>query len=72
MELDQLRAERRRVAADLANVEKGIKDVEVMLATRSIQRHKAELVLAECAEASRRLADQLLLLDTGLAELQRS
>ena len=66
MELRTLLTERSRVAADLANVEKGLLAVQMLVARRGITRDRAEAVIAECSEEEERLARRLADLDTTL------
>ena len=66
MEIRPLLAERNRVAADLANVEKGMLAVQMLVARRGITRDRAEAVIAECSEEEERLARRLADLDTTL------
>ena len=66
MELRTLLTERSRVAADLANVEKGMLAVQMLVARRGITRDRAEAVIAECSEEEKRLARRLADLDTTL------
>ena len=66
MELRTLLTERSRVAADLANVEKGLLAVQMLVARRGITRDRAEAVIAECSEEEKRLARRLADLDTTL------
>jgi hypothetical protein len=63
---ENLRAEREHIAWDLKNVEKGIRDVEALAASRQITRDYAEAVLAQCREEHKRLCDRLMLLDASL------
>ena len=63
MELRTLLTERSRVAADLANVEKGMLAVQMLVARRGITRDRAEAVIAECSEEEKRLARRLADLD---------
>jgi hypothetical protein len=63
MELRILLTERSRVAADLANVEKGMLDVQMLVARRGITRDRAEAIIAECNEEEKRLAKRLADLD---------
>ena len=69
MELRPLLTERNRVAADLANVEKGMLAVQMLVARRGITRDRAEAVIAECTEEEKRLATRLADLDAALALL---
>ena len=69
MELRPLLTERNRVAADLANVEKGLLAVQMLVARRGINRDRAEAVIAECTEEEKRLATRLADLDAALALL---
>ena len=59
MELRTLLTERSRVAADLANVEKGMLAVQMLVARRGITRDRAEAGIAECSEEEKRLARRL-------------
>ena len=65
---ENLKAERERVAFDLANLEKGIGDLQALFASRQITRDYAETVLAQCRDERRRLSDRLMLLDASIAE----
>jgi hypothetical protein len=62
--------ERSRIAADLANVEKGIQDLPAMLVSRAITTDRAACVLAVCAEEVKRLQQQLADIDRSVTLLQ--
>jgi hypothetical protein len=55
--------ERSHVAADVANVELGMGNVQLLVARRAITRDQAELVLAQCMEELTRLSTRLALRD---------
>ena len=69
MEIRPLLVERSRVAADLANVEKGMIDLQMLVARRAITRDRAELTLAQCSEELKRLTRQLADIDRSLSLL---
>jgi hypothetical protein len=69
MRVRALLVERRRVAADLANVEKGMRDLQLLVARRAITRDRAELVLAQCTDELKRLTAQLADADQSLTLL---
>ena len=69
MEIRPLLAERNRVAADLANVEKGMLAVQMLVARRGITRDRAEAMIAQCNEEEKRLTTRLADLDAALALL---
>ena len=69
MEFRPLLAERNRVAADLANVEKGMLAVQMLVARRGITRDRAEAMIAQCNEEEKRLTTRLANLDAALALL---
>ena len=69
MEIRPLLAERNRVAADLANVEKGMLDMQMLVARRGITRDRAETVIAQCNEEEKRLTTRLADLDAALTLL---
>lgn len=70
MRIRALMVERSRVAADLANVEKGILDMQILVARRAIARDRAEIVLAQCVEEAKRLTERLADIDKSLPLLQ--
>ena len=70
MRIRALMVERSRVAADLANVEKGILDMQILVAKRAIARDRAEIVLAQCVEEAKRLTERLADIDKSLPLLQ--
>lgn len=70
MRIRALMVERSRVAADLANVEKGIRDMQILVARRAIARDRAEIVLAQCVEEAKRLTERLADIDKSLPLLQ--
>ena len=57
--MDDLLAERSHLAADVANVELGMKNVQLLVARRAITRDHAELVLTECMRELTRLHNRL-------------
>ena len=59
MEHHPLLVERSHVAADVANVELGMRNVQLLVARRAITRDQAELVLAQCMEELTRLSTRL-------------
>ena len=67
MEVRALLVERSRVAADLANVEKGMRDLQLLVARRAMTRERSELVLAQCTDELNRLTRRLTDLDRSLA-----
>ena len=69
LKIKTLLSERSRIAADLANVEKRIRDLDDLGAQRGTARERAELAMAQYREEHRRLSSQLTLLDASLAEL---
>jgi ABC-type uncharacterized transport system ATPase subunit len=69
MEIRPLLAERHRVATDLANVEKGMLELQMLVARRGITRDRAEAVITQCTEEEKRLAKRLADLDAALALL---
>jgi hypothetical protein len=70
MRIRALLTERSRVAADLANVQKGMRDLQLLVARRGITRDRAELVLAQCAEEVKRLTERLADMDQSLPVLR--
>lgn len=64
---EDLLAERAHLVADIANIKKGIRTMQVLVATRQTTRDHAESVLAQCGEEHRLLSDRLTLLDGSLA-----
>ena len=69
LKIKTLLSERSRIAADLANVEKRIQDLDALGAQRGTARERAELAMAQYREEHRRLTSRLTLLDASLAEL---
>ena len=69
MEIRPLLVERSHIAADLANVEKGMIDLQMLVARRAITRDRSELTLAHCREELKRLTRQLADLDRSLSLL---
>ena len=69
MNIKTLRSERSRIATDLANVEKRIRDLDALGAQRGTARERTELAMAQYGEEHRRLTSRLTLLDASLAEL---
>ena len=69
MKIKTLLSERGRIAADLANVEERIRDLDALGAQRGTARERAELARAQYREERRRLTSRLTLLDASLAEL---
>jgi hypothetical protein len=70
MRVRALLAERAHVVADLANVEQGVKDMQILLARGAIARDRAEAVLAQCAEELKRLNERLAHIDESLPLLK--
>ena len=66
MEIRALLVERSRVAANLANVEKGMRDLQLLKARRAITRDRAELVLAQCTDERKRLKARLADIEESL------
>jgi hypothetical protein len=69
LKIKTLLSERSRIAADLANVEKRIRDLDDLGAQRGTARERAELARAQYREEHRRLTSRLTLLDASLTEL---
>jgi hypothetical protein len=59
--------ERSRIAADLAKVEKGIRDLPSLVANRQITLDRAECVLAIGVDEIKRLNQRLADIDKSLA-----
>ena len=70
MEIRALLVERSRVAADLANVEKGMRNLQVLVARRAITRDRSELVLAQCTDELKRLTERLADINESLPLLR--
>ena len=69
LKIKTLLSERSRIAADLANVEKRIQDLDALGAQRGAACERAELAMAQYREEHRRLTSRLTLLDASLTEL---
>ena len=69
LKIKTLLSERSRIAADLANVEKRIRDLDALGVQRGTARERAELAMAQYREEHRRLTSRLTLLDASLTEL---
>ena len=70
MRIRALIKERSRVAADLANVKKGMLKIQILLARRAIARDRAEMVIAQCVEEAKRLTERLADIDESLPLLR--
>jgi hypothetical protein len=71
MEQHPLLVERSHVAADVANVELGMRDVQRLVARHAMTRDQAECVLAECIEELKRLGARLGDIDQRLTAPRR-
>ena len=65
-----LLVERSRVAADLANVQQAMRDLQSLVARREITRDRAELVFAQYTDELKHLATELADLEKSLALLK--
>ena len=57
--MDDLLAQRSLLAADVANIELGMRNVQALVAHRAITRDQAEQVLTECMRELARLGTRL-------------
>ncbi len=61
-----LASERVNVLNDLASVQAGVRDVELLLAKRAIALHRADDIFEQCARDLKALADRLRWIDASL------
>lgn len=63
---EQIRVERDRIVSDIDNVEKGILDLQLMIAEGRISPQRAELAAAQSNDELRRLKVRLADLDASI------